>query len=209
MFSNPPCTIVVLVMFRFLFSFFFTNICATFGFAQTSFLNSRGSSSRSRLPDRLSESQPANNSGNSDRDRDNFSRWRDRQYFGPRRWLETALRDTAFEKDPGNSRTRRTCFFFIKSNVYCCALDNKKKDGASPLWISDELEFWPDSMGRFTQIATMYSELIALSSNGQLYQWKWNDPEPYKHPDVCYFFSILPLSNVIHPDKNVHLFPFL
>lgn len=40
-------------------------------------------------------------------------------------------------------------------------------------------------MGRFTQIATLYSELIALSTTGQLYQWKWNDPEPYKHPDVC------------------------
>lgn len=64
--------------------------------------------------------------------------------------------------------------------------DNKKKDGASPLWISDELEYWPDSAGRFTQIATLYSELIALSSNGHLYQWRWNDPEPYKHPDVSF-----------------------
>lgn len=63
-------------------------------------------------------------------------------------------------------------------------LDNKKKDGASPLWISDELEFWPDSLGRFTQIATLHSELIALSSTGQIYQWRWNDPEPYRHPDV-------------------------
>lgn len=35
-------------------------------------------------------------------DRDSFSRWRDRQYFGPRRWLETALRDSAWE--PGETR---------------------------------------------------------------------------------------------------------
>jgi hypothetical protein len=25
------------------------------------------------------------------------SRWRDRQYFGPKRWLETALRDPAWQ----------------------------------------------------------------------------------------------------------------
>lgn len=67
---------------------------------------------------------------------------------------------------------------------YLCFSDNKKKDGASPLWISDDLEFWPDSLGRFTQIATLHSELIALTSTGQIYQWRWNDPEPYRHPDV-------------------------
>lgn len=40
-----------------------------------------------------------------DRDRDSFSRWRDRQYFGPgRRWLESALRDSGWgEKDPGEN----------------------------------------------------------------------------------------------------------
>ena len=61
--------------------------------------------------------------------------------------------------------------------------ENKKKDGASPLWISDELEFWPES-AKFVQIASLHSELIGLSSNGQLHQWRWIDPEPFKHPDV-------------------------
>jgi hypothetical protein len=27
----------------------------------------------------------------------NLNRWRDRQYFGPKRWLETALRDPAWQ----------------------------------------------------------------------------------------------------------------
>lgn len=62
-------------------------------------------------------------------------------------------------------------------------LENKKKDGASPLWISDELEFWPEST-KFVQIASLHSELIGLSSSGQLHQWRWIDPEPFKHPDV-------------------------
>ncbi|XP_043283698.1 E3 ubiquitin-protein ligase UBR5 isoform X2 [Venturia canescens] len=98
--------------------------------------------------------------------RDSFSRWRDRQYYGPRRWLETALKD-CLEKDP----------------------DNKKKELASqsPLWISEELEWWHERSGepapRFVQIAALYSELIAVSSTGQLYQWRWADPEPYKHSE--------------------------
>ena len=33
-------------------------------------------------------------------------------------------------------------------------------------------------------IAAMYSELIAIAVNGQMYQWKWNESEPYKHADV-------------------------
>lgn len=43
----------------------------------------------------------------SDRERDprdhreSFSRWRERQYYGPKRWLETALRDSGWDKDPG------------------------------------------------------------------------------------------------------------
>ncbi|CAG9865425.1 unnamed protein product [Phyllotreta striolata] len=130
-----------------------------FGYSSIrNFLNSRGSSGRNRLPDR--DAPPSNASG-IDRDRENFSRWRDRQYFGPRRWLETALRDNAFDKDS----------------------DHKKKDNACPLWISDDLEFWPEPFLKFTQMATLYSELIAVSSTGQLYQWKWNEHEPYKHPE--------------------------
>lgn len=33
--------------------------------------------------------------------RDNFPSWRERQYLGPRRWLESALRDSSWDKDPG------------------------------------------------------------------------------------------------------------
>ncbi|KAG8228758.1 hypothetical protein J437_LFUL008199 [Ladona fulva] len=102
-----------------------------------------------------------------DRERDSFSRWRDRQYFGPRRWLESALRDSAWvEKDP----------------------ESKKKELAqqSPLWMSDELEFWPDRQDpptRFAMIASLHSELIAVSVPGHVHQWRWTDAEPYRHPE--------------------------
>lgn len=121
-------------------------------------MRNRGSSSR-----RLGIDRDGERSAERDRDRDSFSRWRDRQYYGPRRWLETALKD-CWEKDP----------------------DNKKKELASqsPLWISEELEWWHERAGepapRFTQIAALYSELIAVSATGQLYQWRWADAEPYR-----------------------------
>lgn len=58
----------------------------------------------------------------------------------------------------------------------------------SPLWISEELEWWhdrsSDPVPRFVQIASLYSELIAISVSGQLYQWKWTESEPYKNTEV-------------------------
>lgn len=79
--------------------------------------------------------------------------------------------------------------FLLIPRVYLHFPDNKKKELASqsPLWISEELEWWHERSGepapRFVQIAALYSELIAVSSTGQLYQWRWADPEPYKHSE--------------------------
>lgn len=39
--------------------------------------------------------------GNNERGGESFTRWRDRQYYGPRRWLESALRESAWDKDTG------------------------------------------------------------------------------------------------------------
>lgn len=51
----------------------------------------------------------------------------------------------------------------------------------SPIWISEELQPWPEkSSVRFKTIGALYSEFIALSENGDLYQWRWSDAEPYK-----------------------------
>ncbi|XP_063230682.1 E3 ubiquitin-protein ligase UBR5 isoform X3 [Bacillus rossius redtenbacheri] len=126
-------------------------------------IRNRGSSGSRRLT--LERDREADRER--DRERDSFSRWRDRQYFGPRRWLESALRDSSWDKDP----------------------DAKKKEYAtqSPLWMSDDLEFWPDrgseSLPQFAMIAALHSELVAVSACGQLYQWKWNEAEPYRHPE--------------------------
>lgn len=54
-----------------------------------------------------------------------------------------------------------------------------------PLWISDDLEMWPekDSPLRFTQIASLHSEFIAVSTKGELHQWRWLDSEPYRNAE--------------------------
>ena len=64
----------------------------------------------------------------------------------------------------------------------------KKKESnvcQSPLWLGDELEFWPEKSGskepvRFIKIAVLHSELVAVSSNGHLYQWRWCDMTPFR-----------------------------
>ncbi len=121
-------------------------------------------------------------------------RWRDRHYLGPRRWLETALRDTWYERDDGS----------------------KKKDTPhqtqSPLGLSDELEFWPERglasgapSPRFTSIAAMYSELIALSTSGQILSWKWTDAEPYRHLDFPHVHHPRALPLGLYAEKVVLL----
>ncbi|KAH8369432.1 hypothetical protein KR009_010813 [Drosophila setifemur] len=107
-------------------------------------------------------------------DREAFSRWRDRQYYGPRRWISKD--DYTWEKDA----------------------DSKKKEPSpmlSPIWISEELQPWPEkSSVRFKTIGALYSEFIALSESGDLYQWRWADAEPYKSE----------VENIYHP-KTVSL----
>ena len=33
-------------------------------------------------------------------------------------------------------------------------------------------------------IGALFSELVAVSSKGELYQWKWSEPEPYRNAQV-------------------------
>lgn len=39
--------------------------------------------------------------GSGNADRDSFSRWRDRQYFGPRRWFQNSREESQWEKESG------------------------------------------------------------------------------------------------------------
>ncbi|XP_037810400.1 E3 ubiquitin-protein ligase hyd isoform X2 [Lucilia sericata] len=103
-------------------------------------------------------------------EREAFSRWRDRQCYVPRRWLNKD--DYVWDKEG----------------------DAKKKDPttmSSPIWISEELQPWPDKNNtlKFKKIAAIYSEFIGISDVGELHQWRWADPEPYKSE----------VENIFHP----------
>lgn len=39
--------------------------------------------------------------GSASGERDSFSRWRDRQYYGPRRWFTSSREDSQWDKDNG------------------------------------------------------------------------------------------------------------
>ena len=124
---------------------------------------------------RSSERSTERERGSAEPDRDNIFRWRDRQYFGPKRWLETALRDPAWQEGDKEGGKK----------------EGVAQVGPSPLWLGDELEFWPErqvihpirglksesryftqggSGLRFSCIAALHSELLAVSSTGYLYQ---------------------------------------
>lgn len=88
-------------------------------------------------------------------------------------------------------------------------LDSKKKEISSglPLWISDELEPWPEREYalRFTQIASLHSEFIAISVKGELHQWKWSEQEPYKHYENSPIFHPKTHSLNLGFDKVTHI----
>uniref|UniRef100_A0A7N8XQ82 HECT-type E3 ubiquitin transferase n=1 Tax=Mastacembelus armatus TaxID=205130 RepID=A0A7N8XQ82_9TELE len=62
------------------------------------------------------------------------------------------------------------------------SMDKKSIPVQSPVSLGEELQWWPDKDGvKFVSIGAMFSELVAVSSKGELYQWKWNEPEPYRN----------------------------
>ncbi|XP_010744918.1 E3 ubiquitin-protein ligase UBR5 isoform X6 [Larimichthys crocea] len=65
------------------------------------------------------------------------------------------------------------------------SLDKKSIPVQSPVSLGEELQWWPDKDGvKFVSIGAMFSELVAVSSKGELYQWKWSEPEPYRNAQV-------------------------
>jgi hypothetical protein len=102
-------------------------------------------------------------------------RWRDRPYYsGPKRWLESALRDSSWQDKEDSNDAKKS------------ASGSGNDANQSPLWLGDDLEFWPDKSGakekiRFVKIAAMSTELVAVSEKGILYQWRWSDMTPHRH----------------------------
>ncbi|KAJ7338019.1 hypothetical protein JRQ81_010545 [Phrynocephalus forsythii] len=61
-------------------------------------------------------------------------------------------------------------------------LDKKNTPVQSPVSLGEDLQWWPDKDGmKFISIGALYSELVAVSSKGELYQWKWGESEPYRN----------------------------
>jgi len=145
--------------------------------------NSDGNHSRNPLPSNvLNQNSLSSQLSTVSSDREAFSRWRDRQYYGPRRWISKD--EFQIDKDSGiNFIVHKLCGRGISLYI----LETKKKDvsSASPIWISDELQSWKNKKTlKFKKIAALYSEFIAISECGVLHQWKWADVDPFKS-EVC------------------------
>ncbi|XP_036356729.1 E3 ubiquitin-protein ligase UBR5 isoform X2 [Octopus sinensis] len=124
-------------------------------------LRSRGSGARSRLAGERERDIDR------DRDRESIFRIRDR-----RRLMESSLREESMKA--------------LDSKNDSVIGENKKavtSPPPSPLIFGEDLQFWTEKDGsfpKFSHIAAMHSELVAVSTNGCLYGWKWSDPEPYR-----------------------------
>jgi len=84
-----------------------------------------------------------------------------------RRWLDGA----SFDNERGST-----------SKAGGPNLDKKNTPVQSPVSLGEDLQWWPDKDGtKFVCIGALYSELLAVSSKGELYQWKWSESEPYRN----------------------------
>jgi E3 ubiquitin-protein ligase EDD1 len=92
-----------------------------------------------------------------------------------RRWLEYALRDSGSASEPSKCAVTST-----PSDSSGSARKRVDVSQLTPIYVNEQLEYWPGIDKRFTQMAALYSELIAITSNGQLCQWKWNESEPFR-----------------------------
>ena len=103
-----------------------------------------------------------------------------------RQWLEYALRDSASANHASKSPGACGGVGVSASGISDVTSGSRKRaDGSgisqlNPLFVSEQMEYWPQNDRRFVQIASLYSELIAVSSSGQLFQWKWCEIEPFK-----------------------------
>ena len=50
--------------------------------------------------------------------------------------------------------------------------------------LTQSCSFPPQDGVKFVSIGALFSELVAISSKGELYQWKWSEPEPYRNTQV-------------------------
>lgn len=72
---------------------------------------------------------------------------------------------------------------------------------------------------KFVSIGAMFSELVAVSSKGELYQWKWSEPEPFRnaqvwpkhilnltyiHDSFVLMCKCLLFFNVFHQNPSIH-----
>ncbi|XP_068224173.1 E3 ubiquitin-protein ligase UBR5 isoform X7 [Palaemon carinicauda] len=138
-------------------------------------VRSRSGGCRGRAGERDREGSAG--SGGSEHRADRELRWRDRHYSGPRKWLSNALLSVRVTQPHTETA--------------------KKKDSLLPdaIDVADSLQYWPERQGshpapRFLHIAALHSELVAVSTTGQVYQWRWADKDPYVHPEI---------PNVHHP----------
>ena len=109
-------------------------------------------------------------------DRESVFRIRDR------RWLDHALREEMLgrlEKDRSEALLSSSA---TPGEGKPASKTTAASQGASPFSFGEDLHFWLDkdeNCARFRQIAALHSELVAVSVDGKLCQWRWNDVEPF------------------------------
>ncbi|OQR77876.1 E3 ubiquitin-protein ligase UBR5-like [Tropilaelaps mercedesae] len=98
-----------------------------------------------------------------------------------RKWLDSALKDSSSDS----------------ADLTAAGGPGASKKTKNPVWISEDVEFWPGPM-KFVHIISLYSELCALSTTGQLHQWRWWSCEPFRGDMSAVFHPKTVTLNLLH-----------
>jgi E3 ubiquitin-protein ligase EDD1 len=171
----------------------------------------------SNIQRRVVSARIANNASDPSLERD-----RKRNRYDPR-WLDGSLREELFgridrELKPddlslvkdSNSSIRKSQMtpHYQHQHSAPAALTNSSSSSQNPILFGDQLQFWTDLDNTylyFTHIACLYSELIAINTNGQLCQWNWQDDYPYQDLDNSHIKHPKTLTLKLFNEKLIHL----
>lgn len=71
---------------------------------------------------------------------------------------------------------------FSFASTFPVSFEQQDNGPSSAVQLGEELQFWTERDGstpHFKAMGAMHSELMAISTTGQLCQWRWSDAEPY------------------------------
>lgn len=142
--------------------------------ATTTSSNTANSATAPEQPDRSTES--SRKSSYRIRDQRWYDSYRDELFSNTTSNLTSSSHHSSHHRSSSNPLSEHSNVIADKTD------DEKKKNSSWQFSFGERLQYWTDKDGepiKFIKLKGMFSELIGVSNDGKLHQWKWVSETPY------------------------------